>query len=62
MPQLPVDRRFSYRFNMIGRALAQHAASGGEFESGRISNSVHTGRPQIPSIKDIAANPARQRM
>lgn len=60
LPQLPVDRRFSYRFNMIGRALAQHMLLHVEREFGlnlaeyRIL-SILADR-KSPSIKDIAAH------
>ena len=60
MPQLPVDRRFGYRFNMIGRALAQHMLLHVERKFGlnlaeyRIL-SILADR-ESPSIKDIAAH------
>lgn len=60
MPQLPVDRRFSYCFNMIGRALTQQMRLYVEREFGlnlaeyRIL-SILADR-KSPSIKDIAAH------
>ena len=60
VPQLPQDRRFSYRFNMIAHALAQHMLLHIDREFGlnlaeyRILSVL--GDRKSPSIKDIAAH------
>jgi DNA-binding MarR family transcriptional regulator len=59
-PQLPLDRRFSYRFNMIGRALAQHMLLHVDRELGlnlaeyRVLSIL--AERKSPSIKDIAVH------
>ena len=59
-PQLPVDRRFSYRFNMIGRTLAQHILLhvGREFGLNLAEYRILSilADRKSPSIKDIAAH------
>ncbi len=60
LPQLPVDRRFSYRFNMIGRALSQHMLLhvGREFGLNLAEYRILSilADQKNPSIRDIAAH------